>query len=150
MALEPIARKFIDSLGGPPTRQLTPEAAHQGLTDLQSQSVELQPALPGEAMGALRRPQRDPVTKEAKVPCKLGGQRARTADHDDLHRRLLAGPEAASVLRRARPSRSSDCSDGPAGSRDQFQPVGERLLELQPRILLEFVSNMVVVPLKSA
>ena len=44
MALEPTTQAFINSLGGPPLSQLSPEIAHQVLTDLQSQPIELQDA----------------------------------------------------------------------------------------------------------
>lgn len=44
MPLEPTTQKFIDSLTGPPLHQLDPAAAHEVLTDLQSQPVELQDA----------------------------------------------------------------------------------------------------------
>src|SRR5262245_29387103 len=44
MPLEPMTQVFIDSLSGPPLSQLKPAAAHQVLTDLQSQPVPLQDA----------------------------------------------------------------------------------------------------------
>ena len=45
MTLEPTTQKFADSLAsGPPTWSLSPEAAHKGLTDLQSRPVPLRPA----------------------------------------------------------------------------------------------------------
>jgi acetyl esterase len=44
MTLEPTTQAFIDSLSGPPLSQLKPAAAHQVLTDLQSQPVPLQDA----------------------------------------------------------------------------------------------------------
>src|SRR5262245_54029834 len=44
MSLEPTTQTFINSLSGPPLFQLSPEDAHQVLTDLQSQPVELQDA----------------------------------------------------------------------------------------------------------
>ena len=45
MPLEPTTQQFIDGLAGaPPTWSLSPEAAHQGLTDLQSRPVPLRPA----------------------------------------------------------------------------------------------------------
>ena len=49
MALEPTTQAFINSLGGPPLSQLSPEIAHQVLTDLQSQPIELQDAQIGRA-----------------------------------------------------------------------------------------------------
>jgi len=44
MALESTTQTFINSLSGPPLSQLTPEAAHQVLTGLQSQPIPLQDA----------------------------------------------------------------------------------------------------------
>src|SRR5262245_12275770 len=44
MALEPTTQAFINSLSGPPLSQLSPAQAHQVLTDLQSQPVQLQEA----------------------------------------------------------------------------------------------------------
>lgn len=44
MPLEPRTQEFIDSLTGPPLSKLDPSAAHQVLTDLQSQPVERQDA----------------------------------------------------------------------------------------------------------
>ena len=45
MPLEPTTQRFIDSLAGaPPTWSLTPAAAHQGLTGLQSKPVPMRPA----------------------------------------------------------------------------------------------------------
>ena len=45
MPLEPTTQKFIDGLAGaPPTWSLSAEAAHQGLTDLQSKPVATRPA----------------------------------------------------------------------------------------------------------
>ena len=45
MPLEPTTQQFIDGLAGaPPTWSLTPAAAHQGLTDLQSKPVAMRPA----------------------------------------------------------------------------------------------------------
>jgi acetyl esterase len=43
--LEPVTRRFIDSLAGaPPLSSLSPEAAHKVLTDLQSKPVAMRPA----------------------------------------------------------------------------------------------------------
>jgi acetyl esterase len=43
--LEPVTREFVESSAGtPPTYTLSPAAAHQGLTDLQSKPVPLLPA----------------------------------------------------------------------------------------------------------
>ena len=43
--LEPATQRFIDGLAGaPPTWSLSPAAAHQGLTDLQSKPVAMRPA----------------------------------------------------------------------------------------------------------
>jgi acetyl esterase len=44
MALEPTTQAFINSLSGPPLSQLSPTAAHQVLTGLQSQPIQLQDA----------------------------------------------------------------------------------------------------------
>jgi acetyl esterase len=44
MALEPTTQAFINSLSGPPLSQLSPADAHQVLTGLQSQPIELQDA----------------------------------------------------------------------------------------------------------
>jgi acetyl esterase len=45
MTLDPTTQKFVDALAaGPPTWSLTPAAAHQGLTDLQSKPIALRPA----------------------------------------------------------------------------------------------------------
>src|SRR5215510_10140033 len=44
MALESTTQTFIDSLSGPPLSQLSPEAAHQVLTGLQSQPIPVQDA----------------------------------------------------------------------------------------------------------
>ncbi len=42
--LEPTTQTFIDGLSGPQLYELDPKAAHQVLTDLQSQPTELQDA----------------------------------------------------------------------------------------------------------
>jgi acetyl esterase len=44
MALEPTTQAFINSLSGPPLSQLSPTEAHQVLTGLQSQPIQLQDA----------------------------------------------------------------------------------------------------------
>src|SRR5262245_33567519 len=44
MALAPTPPALTNRLGGPPLSQLSPEIAHQVLTDLQSQPIELQDA----------------------------------------------------------------------------------------------------------
>lgn len=44
MGLEPTTQSFINGLSGPPVEELAPSAAHQVLTDLQTQPVELQEA----------------------------------------------------------------------------------------------------------
>lgn len=44
MPLEPTTRQFIRSLSGPPLHQLSPSAAHQVLTDLQSRPIRLEEA----------------------------------------------------------------------------------------------------------
>ena len=44
-SLEPTTQRFIDSLAGaPPLSTLSPEAAHQGLTDLQAKPIATRPA----------------------------------------------------------------------------------------------------------
>ena len=44
MSLEPTTQSFIDGLSGPPLSELSPDAAHAVLTDLQSQPTKLQKA----------------------------------------------------------------------------------------------------------
>ena len=41
MSLEPTTQSFIDSISGPQLHELSPQAAHQVLTDLQSQPTKL-------------------------------------------------------------------------------------------------------------
>ncbi|QJR34066.1 alpha/beta hydrolase [Gemmatimonas groenlandica] len=108
--LEPATQRFIDGLVGvPPLYTLSPQAAHQALTDLQSQPIPLRPAditdmeWPVGPTGSTRVRIVRPAGVTTTLPVLMyfhggGWVLGDTVSHDRLVRELAEGVQAAVVF----------------------------------------------------